>query len=480
MRRTLLFMFLFVTCVVMNAATATGTWSSKTLGKSISYTSTTSSNPAKDSSGKLMTVVYLENLSVEKVGQNSNETDVKWLLDNGYQVVELNYGGDAKAVSPGLNLDIIAINDALNTGAFCGLSNISTIRAYVLFEGYRINRDVSYYLDDPTVYNYNLSAKDSLYMDIAYPANPKYEVPTIISFAYSNSMAGKPHQRMFLGYTLSMFDDSVLEGAPGRGMAWAICDHPKYCDWGNGKPTGGANKDFGALEINPDAAKKVKSAIRTLRGVGKGLGLGSDVAVFGFSRGSTAACLAIGDTPFAEWNDATRGRFPEEKSDVQAAILGPGVFDYSLMPTTSNEFTRMKKYCGELGSDKWLQQGCMNTITNTAAPCFFFYNASDEAYYANEAKALMDKLKSVNVDYEIITDYSTGHAVPTDVTNLAKIYDFLKAHMSNGNNTDGISAVKGDCDNKCNRGCYTFQGQALSNAPEHGMYIADGKKVLKR
>ena len=41
---------------------------------------------------------------------------------------------------------------------------------------------------------------------------------------------------------------------------WAVCDHPKYCDWGQGKYTGGGNKSLGAIEVNPDAAIQ---AIRT-------------------------------------------------------------------------------------------------------------------------------------------------------------------------------------------------------------------------
>jgi hypothetical protein len=60
-------------------------------------------------------------------------------------------------------------------------------------EGYRPQRDISYYLDDPTVYNYPDSYKssqgDSLFLDLVYPANPSHQVPVVVTFSYSNSCA---------------------------------------------------------------------------------------------------------------------------------------------------------------------------------------------------------------------------------------------------------------------------------------------------
>ena len=247
----------------------TGEWTSTTLSSKISYTTLSPTNALKDRNGKYMTIVYLENLGFKKISQHSNDEDVQAMLDEGYRVIRLDYQGNAKAVSPGINQDIISINDQLNKGSMCGFSSISPIRSYILMEGYRIRRDVSYYLDDPTIYNwpgspYTESQGDSLYMDIIYPTSPTTPVPVLLSFSYSNSYAtlsgGKLtdehyHQRLYLGYTLSMFDDSVLEGAPAHGIAWAIADHPKYCDWGQGKPQGGNNKDYGSIETNPDATQ---------------------------------------------------------------------------------------------------------------------------------------------------------------------------------------------------------------------------------
>lgn len=414
---------------------AANQWASKAIGKSIACTVNTSrSQQVYDAGGQKMTVVYLENLGFDKIGQFTNAENVNWLMSQGYQVIELDYANDPLAVSPNLSKDIIAINDELNSGKFNNgqVTGISSSRSYVLMEGYRIQRDVSYYLDDKTVYNlYN--QEDSLYMDIVYPANPKKSVPTILSFSYSNSYPGKQHQRMFLGYTLSMFDDAILECAPANGMAWAIADHPKYCDWGNGKVAGGANKSLSSIEVNPDAGKKVKAAVRTLRHFGKNVGLGTDVVLYGFSRGSTAASLAIGDNPADEWLSSDRCPYSEESSDVQAVVLGPGVFDYSsLTNKTQREYVNMQTYAGTYSESNklWKQQGGALTIKNSAVPAFLFYNTSDDAYYDQQMKQLMTLYDKTGSTYELLKDFGSGHSVPTQPADIQKIYDFLLKHLS--------------------------------------------------
>ena len=152
-----------------------GTWTSPATGSELNYvTSVANGASANDQNGAPMTIVYLENLGFPKIGQNTNAEDVAWLRNEGWQVIEIDYAGHAKAVSPNLNQDIIAINSALQGGTFCGCT-CSNYRSYILMEGYRIRRDVAYYWDDPTVYNYpdvyKDSQGDSLYLDLVFPAN---------------------------------------------------------------------------------------------------------------------------------------------------------------------------------------------------------------------------------------------------------------------------------------------------------------------
>lgn len=490
-----IFTLALLLALLSNASNAaTGTWTSTVAGK-ISYKSTAATKAKKDYNGKLFTVVYLENLGFDKIGGNTNAEDVQWLRDNGFAVIELDYGKNPQAISPYINQDIIAINSELSKGTFCGINNISQKRAFILFEGYRIQTDVSYYLDDPTVYNYpdyyKATAGDSLFMDIIYPANASKQVPALLSFSYSNSWGHKSsasargenaHLRMYLPYTLACgtFYDSILEGAPARGIAWAIADHPKYCEWGQGKRTGGANKEYASIAANPDAACKVKSAVRTLRAVGKSLGLSDEIGIYGFSRGSTTGALAVGDRRIEDFETNARGRFADVDSKVQAAILGPGVFDYTLLAdgfTDKNEYKNAVKVWGDLASNqgKWQLQGA-NYLVETAnsAPCLFFYNSDDEGFYGKCAEAMREKLNALGVETELIKDYRNGHCVPNDDANLTKIYDFLVRQFTN---TTGITTINRM--RKCGKEViYDINGRRMpqNSVLPKGIYISDNKK----
>lgn len=450
MRQYLVLLFLLLTTVSM---AGTGQWNSVATGTAIDYvTSSPTGTAGKDVEGKPMTVVYLENLGFQKISQVSNADNVAWLREQGWQVIELDYAQHANAVSPKLNQDIIAINSSLQSGKFCG-QNCSPSRSYILMEGYRIERDIPYYHDDPSVYNFPDAYKgtdgDWLYLDLIYPASPAVSVPVLVTFSYSNSYAtannGKltdanKHKRMHLPFTWGQFKDSFVEGASAVGFAWAICDHPKYCDWGQGKYTGGGNKSLGAIEVNPDAARKVKSAIRTVRGVGHGLGLSGEVVVTGFSRGSTAAALAVGDGKIEAFEDATRGCFADESSQVQCAVLGPGMFDYASAISSSNEYSRMSAYVKATSSTSWAHQGALATIhSNLSAPTLFFHNTDDyyadknkdaQGLYATQAKQMKTKLDDLGVATATVTDYSSGHAVPQTETALLQMYNFMTSHVT--------------------------------------------------
>ncbi|MBN2164812.1 MAG: T9SS type A sorting domain-containing protein [Marinilabiliaceae bacterium] len=411
-----------ITLLTTSSFATTGTWESSVTGNTIMYTTTESPTPAKDANGKFATVVYLENMSYDKIGTNSNTDDVNWLLSNGYRVIELNYNKHDSAKSPNINSDIILINDAIASGSFCGLTDCSTNQSYVLFEGYRIKRNVPYYIDDPSVYGYG-SQNDSLYMDIIYPANSNERVPVVLSFSYSNSDQNNPHSRLFLGYTLAMFDDSFLEGAPARNIAWAIADHPKYAPWGYG--------DTKSFEVNPDAARKVKSAVRTLRVLSDTLGLSGKIGIYGFSRGSDAGSMAVGDKA-----DATIDQYGFNigvSSAVQAAALGSGVFDFTQIYNTIDDGDKnLENLCPELWGDlatnyeKWFSMGAVYFVeTSASAPVLFFYNTDDSPYYIDQIAHFKTKLDTTGISVDSLINYDSGHKVPKTEDALNKLYNFF-------------------------------------------------------
>ncbi|GGF18508.1 alpha/beta hydrolase [Echinicola rosea] len=421
---------------------------SQTLNSPINFTIQHPAFPLKDSDGNFLTIVYLINPGFEKTGSNTTKEDVTWLLEQGYRVVTLDYNSHSKARSPHINKDIIAINDALAASDFCGLADCSIMQSYVLFDGYRIDRNVAYFKDDPSVYNYpeQYTDGDSLRMDIIYPANPNGPVPTILSFSYSNSFAtfdeekgvltaANHNKRTFLPYTFAGFDDSILEGAPAAGMAWAIADHPKYCPWGSGQPSNGKNETYKSYQTNPDAAQKVKAAIRTLRAKGTELGLSGKIGIYGFSRGSTAGALAIGDRLVPAFENA--GWYREISDAVQAAVLGPGVFDYTQIYRHQNDGDEtLESRCpwawGNLAEnrEKWKTMGAAYLIKSSATPpVFLFYNTSDAPYYADQTTVLTQKLDSLHIPHFILKDYGCGHSVPKRTQDLRLIYRFLEENL---------------------------------------------------
>ena len=441
--------FILVLLIAQNSFASTGTWTSKITNTQINFTATTPKRAAKDFNGHIMTVVYLENLGFQKIGGNTNAEDVKWLLSKGYRVVELDYANAPEAVSPTINQDIIAINVSIDAGSFCGFTDCSHYRSYVLFEGYRIERDVPYFVDDPTVYNSpdEYTVGDSLHMDIIYPANPKSPVPALLSFSYSNSYAtwdknkkqltaANKDQRLKLSWSFAGFNDSFLEGAPAQSFAWAIADHPKYCSWGKGKPTGGPNDAYKSYQTNPDAAQKVKSAIRTLRVWGEKLGLSGQIGIFGFSRGSTAGSLAIGDREVPEFENAGFNIGVDDA--VQAAALGPGVFDYTqiyniLGDGDKNLEARCPWVWGPLAEnhEKWAGMGAAWLVeTSATAPTLFFYNTDDEIYYQDQVALFQNKLKALRVPTSSVVDYGHGHSLPQDCESLTKLYSFFSQYLT--------------------------------------------------
>ena len=441
--------FLFLSLLSLTSWAASGKWTSITTGTEINYTIKEPTTPILDYSGKHITVVYLENLGFKKLGQNSIAADVAWLLSQGYRVIELNYDKNYKAISPNINHDIIAINDAIAAGLFCDLSNCSINQSYVLFEGYRIARNLPYFKDNPSIYNTPAEyiTGDMLHMDIIYPANTKKKVPLILSFSYSNSYAtydskkgmltdANKDQRLYLPYSLAGFNDSVLEGAPANGMAWAIADHPKYCPWGKGKPINGANDSYKSYQANPDTAQKVKSAIRTIRAMESQLGLSGKIGIYGFSRGSTAGSMAVGDKVVPEIENAGFNLgFPD---DIQAAALGPGVFDYTQIYNTLNDGdSNLEMLCpkvwGPLESNHnlWQTMGSSYLVaTSATAPVFFFYNTDDDLYYQDQIKHLKTKLDSLHVPTDTLVNYGTGHSIPQTSASLTKLYTFFKQYLN--------------------------------------------------
>ena len=217
------------------------------------------------------------------------------------------------------------------------------------------------------------------------------------------------------------------------------------------------------------------------------MGLNGDVAVTGFSRGSTAAALAVGDGQTEDFDDASRGRFAEENSTAQCALLGPGMFDYEHALTASNEYTRMKAFVAANPSCPWTMQGALSTIKSSAsAPTLFFYNSNDyykdsdkdpQGLYASQAALMKAKLDAVGATTETLVDYSSGHAVPQTTADLQCMYDFMTKHIASPINT-GISNITNTATPSIDN-TYNLMGMRVSPCYK-GIVISSGRKVVVR
>lgn len=416
-------------CMGLNQGAQAVSWTSAATGGGVTVT-VTEPNPTVSTPAL---VVYLKNLSCERIGQEPDAPILADFTANGYRVAVVDYAGHANATAPFLNADVLKIRTEIGSGAFPGSTGLSATKnkCYILCEGYRLMRNVPYYLNDPTVYNGSDSGAE-LHMDIAYPSQPSRAVPIVLEFSTSNSYAGNEDDRMRNDYAFTGTRDTILEGAPGAGIAWAMADHPKYRAWGS--PT-----LYSGFEVNPDTIKKVRSCVRVLREVGAPLGLSGNIAVHGFSRGASAGSMAAGDLAVAEIDSA--GYSTALSSRVQAVLLGSGIYDFSHSGgTTTGDpagtqvdiYSRFVTAWGSTAANLslWQSEGALFYMATAAtAPIFLSYNTDDGTFYPYQAQLMEAKLTSLGVPHTVATG-TGGHKVTTDATTLRAIYEFFNAHTN--------------------------------------------------
>jgi hypothetical protein len=429
----------------VSTATRAASWTSSATGGAITAT-VTEPNPVVTTPAL---VVYLKNLSCERIGQESDATILADFTANGYRVVQLDYAGHAQATSPFLNADVLKIRNEIGTSTFPGSTGLAAAKnkCYILCEGYRLLRNVPYYLNDRTVYNGAETTNVELHMDIAYPSQPSRGVPIVMEYSCSNSFAGNEDDRMNNGNAFTGITDTILEGAPAAGVAWAMADHPKFRDWGQPKSGGFYSPSF---ELNPDTIKKVRSSVRVLREVGSNLGLSGNIAIHGFSRGATAGSLATGDLAVPEIDSA--GYSTALSGRVQAVLLGSGIFDYSRSggtttgdPSTSavDIYSRFVTAWGATASNLtlWQSQGAPYYMaTSASAPVFLSYNTDDAAWYVYQSQVMAAKLASLGVPYQVVTGTGAHHVTTTPST-LTSIYSFFKTHAHPLPNKPGATTL---------------------------------------
>lgn len=195
---------------------------------------------------------------------------------------------------------------------------------------------------------------------------------------------------------------------------------------------------------------------------------------------------AVGDGQEDAFEDASRGRFGEESSAIQCAVLGPGMFDYGQALSSSTEYSRMDAYIKATAGSSWSQQGALTTIqSSTSAPTLFYHNTDDffsdknknpNGLYATQAQLMKEALEKVGVETEMLTGYSTGHAVPRTEADLQRMYSFLLKHVPTAT---GITSVSKHSDSPTNPAFYDLSGRRAC-AGHKGPVIYNGRLYFFR
>ncbi len=433
----ILFGILFV---ILSRSAQAVPWTSAATGGAIEATVTQPNPPVSPPA----LLVYLKNLSCERIGQESDASIIAGFTASGFRVVELNYTNHVKATAPFLNADVLKIRNEIGAGTFPGSTGLNAAKnkCYILCEGYRLMRNVPYYLNDPAVYS-GSDTNAELRMDIAYPSQPSRAVPIVLEYSTSNSYLGNEDDRMNNGNAFTGTTDTILEGAPSAGIAWAMADQPKYRAWGS--PT-----LYSGFEVNPDTIRKVRSSVRVLREVGATVGLSGNIVIHGFSRGASAGSLGAGDLAVPAIDSA--GYSTALSSRVQAVLLGSGIYDYSHSGgTTTGDpsgtqvdiYNRFVTAWGATATNLafWQTQGALYYMaTAAAAPVFLSYNTDDGTFYPYQAQLMAAKLASLGVSNRVVTG-TGGHHVTTNASTLTAIYDFFKAHANTLPNKPGRTTL---------------------------------------
>ncbi len=357
------------------------------------------------------TVIYLENLSVARVGTDSDEAILADLRAAGDRVVVVDYGHDANAVSPKLNGDVLELRTQIGAKRFLADVKIDPSHIYILAGGFRLKRDVEFYRAGSRV----------LAMDIIYPAKPKTPVPALMEITCDNA------NRMGNG-SMVFCHDTLIEGGEFAGFAGVMIDHPI------------APPYKGLDDPMPLAIAELKSAVRTLRFEGKSLGLSDKIGAIGFSRGSEmAAILAVTNGNSSLEGEAPPGLHKDMSSSVQAALIHGARYDLMAIGADDPMYTRFEKAWGprETNAEKWMMHGPANYLPKdadlarrTVAPMFLNTSDKESKEFREGLELFSKRLDSLGVERVSQVDQDgRGHRVSTDPATLTRIYAFFEKNL---------------------------------------------------
>lgn len=347
--------------------------------------------------------IYFKNLSIPKLGTESDETILADLHSAGLATLVLDYSHHASATGPQLCADVLKLRHDLADSKKKSLlldEKIDPSRIYILPEGFRLKRDVVF----------AKNGARTLAMDIIYPAKPASPAPLLMEFTCDN-------QNRMGSFSLLFCHDALLEGATFSGFASAMADHPVPPPY------------KGLDDPMPQVIHRIKAAVRTARSQSTELNLSGKIGVIGFSRGGPMAAILASTNGRQDLEGD--GEHLDQSSDVSAALVHGNRYDYLDLLPNDPMLARFEKAWGKRddNKEKWAVHGALFYLRETAAPMFLNTSDAESPEYRDGLKKLADKLTAVNSIHTYQQDPDTrGHRVSTDPKTLAAIYAFFHQH----------------------------------------------------
>jgi hypothetical protein len=332
-------------------------------------------------------VVYLTNLSIERIGQEKDETILADLVKLGHLVLVLDYARHPKAISPDLAADLLKLRQDIagKTRSLLAEYKVDANHLFILAEGFRLKRGVEFARDGERV----------LGMDVMYPSNPARRVPVLMEITCDN-------QDRMGSFSLLYCRDTLLEGGQLAGFAAAMVDHPV------------APPYKGLDDPMPQCIDRMKSAVKTLRSLNDELHWNGKIGAIGFSRGGPFAAILAG------------------QGDVQAALIHGNRYDYLDLRADDPMLARFEKAWGprETNRDKWAEHGAAVYLSDKSSPMFLNTSNTESAEYRDGLEKFAKRLKTMGIEHVYRVDEDgRGHQVSTDSKTLREVYAFFRKHL---------------------------------------------------
>lgn len=375
------------------------TWTSVVTGEDLPVTLLEPSVPPP-LPGKPPLIVYLRGLAAPRIGTEADASILSDFQAQGFVVAILDYRGDPRGRWPRLNRDLAALRAQIHHREFLAGRSFDEAQIYLVPAGHRLARGVEFYADGAR----------RLAFDLIYPSQPRHPVGTVLEFSCDNA-------RRMGNYSLQFCTDTLLEGAATEGFAVAMADHPVAAP-------------YRGLDPMPDAAHKVKAAVRTLRAVSLHHGLNGRIVTLGFSRGSGMALLAAATPQRPDLEPG--GAHPGVDSSVQGAVVLSGRFTYLDLRPQDEMIPRYVAAWGEPATHaaRWRQQGALDQLVRPTVPLFLSINVSESPDALHQMEVLRTRLTQLRSPFEYHPESEPrGHRMPLDALVLDPLLRYLHTQL---------------------------------------------------